>query len=94
MAGPVKKYKIGGVFCNVWENNHPEYGKSYSFSPEKRYMDKDKQWKSTTSFKKNELASLIRCLQMAFDFAYIEAPAADAAQGTVSPAQAPKGDDY
>ena len=69
MAGPVKKWKAGQVSCALWNNDIKVDGRSVSMlkaTIERRYKDKDDQWKSSTSFSRNEIPLVVYCLGKAF----------------------------
>ena len=68
MSLPVKKFSVGGVQTAVWENDGKEGRKFYSVSFDRRYKDKNDEWKSTTSLKANDLPKAILALQKAYEF--------------------------
>ena len=66
---PMKKWNAGQVSCALWNNEIKVDGRSASMlkaSIERRYKDKDDNWKSSTSFSRNEIPLAIYCLQQAF----------------------------
>jgi hypothetical protein len=73
MAGqrPVAKYTAGQVSAAVWENEvTTKAGKKVTMlkaTVERRYKDKDGQWKSSNSFSRNEIPFVIYCLQKSLD---------------------------
>ena len=70
MKGPLKKFRAGSVSCALWENEAEVNGKTVTMlkaSVERRYKDKDGNWKSSSSFGRNEIPLAIWCLQKAFD---------------------------
>jgi len=68
MSSPVKKFSVGGVQVAVWQNEGKEGRSYYSVSFDKRYKDKNDEWKSTTSLNASDLPKAILALQKAFEF--------------------------
>ena len=67
---PVAKFKAGLVQAAVWENDVPMNGKTVTIlkaTVQRRYKDKDGNWKSSGSFGRNEIPLAIYCLQQAFE---------------------------
>ena len=73
MAGqrPVAKFAAGQVSAAVWENEvTTRAGKKVTMlkaTVERRYKDRDGQWKSSGSFSRNKILFVIYCLQKSFD---------------------------
>ena len=71
MTRPVAKYAAGQVSAAIWENEvTTKAGKKVTMlkaTVERRYKDKDGQWKSSSSFSRNEIPMAIYCLQKSFD---------------------------
>ena len=70
MPRPVWKCKAGQVAGALWENEIAVNGKVRTIlkaSVQRRYKDKDGQWKSTASFSRNELALAMHCLHKCFE---------------------------
>ena len=66
---PYKKINAGTVSCALWENEAVVNGRTVTMlkaSIERRYKDGD-EWKSSSSFSRNEIPLAIYCLQKAFD---------------------------
>lgn len=78
MGLPVKKFSTGAVQVAVWENEGKEGNKFYSVSLDKRYKDKNNDWKSSSSFKMNDLPKAVLALQKAFEFMALK----DSGQGS------------
>ena len=58
MAKPTAKFRAGPVSAAIWENEITVNGKKalmLKASIERRYKDKDGQWKSSNSFSRNEI---------------------------------------
>ena len=71
MAGPVKKFQAGGVSCSLWENEIKVNGDVKTVlkaTVERRYKDRNGEWKSSNSFSRNEIALAIHVLQQAFGY--------------------------
>lgn len=54
---PEKKFRAGGVSATVWKNQ-AENGEYRTISIERNYKDKDGNWKTTNSFRVNDLPKL------------------------------------
>ena len=70
MNQPIKKIRVGQVACAIWKNETVVNGKSVALlktSVERRYKDSNGDWKSSSSFGRNELLLVVHCLQKAFD---------------------------
>ena len=73
MAGqqlPVAKFKAGQVSAALWENEvqMPRGAvKILKATIQRRYKDKSGNWKSSTSFSRNEIPLAIHCLQKSFE---------------------------
>jgi len=72
MAGqrPVAKFRAGQVSAAIWENEITVNGKKMVMlkaTVERRFKDKDGQWKSSNSFARNEIPLAIYCLQKSFE---------------------------
>jgi len=51
MAGPVKKFQVGGISCALWENEMKIDGQAKAVlkaTIERRYKDKDGEWRAAT----------------------------------------------
>ena len=67
---PVAKFKAGMVSAAIWENQIEVKGKTVTMlkaTVQRRYKDKDGDWKSSQSFSRNEIPLAIYCLQQAFE---------------------------
>lgn len=77
MVSPVKKFNAGAVSVAVWENEGKE-GKSFSsVTIDKRYMDKNEKWQSTSSFKPNDIPKAILALQKSYEYLMLKEPNAE-----------------
>ena len=69
---PEKKFSTGGLTATVWENqgkNKEGLDVSYrTVSFQRRYMDKNGDWQSTTSLRVNDLPKASLVLQKAFEY--------------------------
>ncbi len=65
---PTKKFSVGAVQVAVWENQGKEGNSYYTVSFERRYKDKNDEWKSTSSLKANDLPKAILALQKTYEF--------------------------
>jgi len=69
--GPVARFKAGSITAAVWDNNVKVKDSIRSIKKvtvERRYTDKDGNWKSSTSFARDEIALVKYCLDQAFAF--------------------------
>jgi len=68
---PVAKFTAGQVSAAIWENEvTTKAGKKVTMlkaSVERRYKDRDGQWKSSGSFGRNEIPLAIYCLQKSME---------------------------
>ena len=67
---PVKKIAAGAVRAALWENEIEVDGAPKTVlkvSLDRRYKDKNGEWKSSQSFSRNEIPLAIWCLERAFD---------------------------
>ena len=67
---PIEKFKAGQVSAAIWENKVMMNGREtvmLKASIQRRYKDKNNEWRSTTSFGRNEIPLAIHCLQKAFE---------------------------
>ena len=71
MNQPVKKFSAGVVSCALWENEMPlpNGGTKNVLKAtfERRYKDKNGEWKSSNSFGRSEIPLAKYCLDKAFD---------------------------
>ncbi|MHC4581548.1 MAG: hypothetical protein ACYS14_08830 [Planctomycetota bacterium] len=67
---PVARFKAGQVSAAIWQNEvQMPRGevKILKATVQRRYKDKNGEWKSSGSFSRNELPLAIHCLQKAFE---------------------------
>lgn len=67
---PIAKFRAGQVSAALWENEIQTGGRTATIlkaTIQRRYKDTDGQWKSSTSFSRNEIPLAIHCLQKAFE---------------------------
>jgi len=71
MTRPVAKFTAGQVSAAIWENEvTTKTGRQVTMlkaTIERRYKDRDGQWKSSSSFARNEIPLAIYCLQKSFE---------------------------
>ena len=71
MVKPVAKFKAGQISAALWENEitakNGHKATMLKATVERRYRDKDGNWKSSGSFSRNEIPLAIYCLQKAFE---------------------------
>ena len=67
---PLKKFRAGSVTAALWENEAKVNGRDVRMlkaTVERRYKDKNGNWKSSNSFSRNEIPLAVYCLERAFD---------------------------
>ena len=68
---PVAKIKAGQVSAALWQNDIQVRGQTIKVlkaTVQRRYKDKESgEWKSSTSFSRNEIPLAVYCLQKAFE---------------------------
>jgi hypothetical protein len=70
---PEKKFRAGAVSATVWMNS-TEKGSFPSVQLSKSYMDKEKNWKETSSFGANDLPKALLVLNEAYRFVAMKGP--------------------
>ena len=70
MSNPVKKFQAGAISVAVWENESstPEAPAYQTVSLQKRFKDKNNEWKSSNSLRVSDLPKAILALQKAYEF--------------------------
>jgi len=74
MSSPVKKFSVGGIQVAVWENQGKEGNVYQTVSFDRRYKNKNDEWKSTSSLKTNDLPKAILALQKAYEYMTLKEP--------------------
>lgn len=67
---PVAKFTAGQVSAAIWENEITVNGRKVALlkaTIQRRYKDKDGQWKSGGSFGRNEIPLAMYCLEKSFE---------------------------
>jgi hypothetical protein len=67
---PIAKFRAGQVSAALWENEIQTGGRTaviLKATIQRRYRAADGNWKSSTSFSRNEIPLAIHCLQKAFE---------------------------
>ena len=67
---PVAKFQAGQVSDAIWENEISVNGRQVTVlkpTIQRRYKDKDGDWKSSGSFSRNEIPLAIYCLEKSFE---------------------------
>ncbi len=69
---PVKKIQVGAVSAALWRNNvtlrSGQEIESLSVTLDRRYKDKNGEWRSTTSLQANDVPKAVLALAKAFDY--------------------------
>jgi len=67
---PIAKFRAGQVSAALWENEIQTGGRTATIlkaTIQRRYRDTDGNWKSSTSFSRNEIPLAMHCLHKAFE---------------------------
>ena len=72
---PEFSIRVGGIQVSLWENE-TEKGVMRSVTMSKSYMDKNKQWQTTQSYKPQDLALLKIGMDKLMEHIYIKDTAA------------------
>lgn len=64
---PYARIRLGVIHAAIWRNVNEQNRVNYSVSLEKRYTDADGEWKSTTSFQRDDLLILEKAASLAFE---------------------------
>lgn len=73
---PLAKFKAGQVSVAIWKNEITVNGRKVPVlkaTVQRRFKDRDGNWKSSQSFSRNEIPLAIHCLQKSFEH-MIESP--------------------
>lgn len=69
---PVEKFRDGPVSATIWENRvqnkYGELGTFYTISIERNYKDKEDKWKSTSSFRSQDMPKVRFVADKAYEF--------------------------
>jgi hypothetical protein len=71
MAQPEKRFKAGSCEAAVFENEIVRDGQTISVKKvaiQKRYKDKDNEWKSTHSLDQNDIPKMMLALSKAYEY--------------------------
>lgn len=75
---PVFKARMGSITGDVWANNS-EKGKFYTVSIQRSYLDKEQNWQTSSSYRRNDLPKVVRVATKCYDYIH-ELEAADRAE--------------
>ena len=78
MNKPELNVKVGSIFVAVWNNEGQKpTGETTNYktvSFERRYVDKDNNWKSTSQLRTNDIPKAILALQKAYEHLMLAEP--------------------
>ena len=74
MSLPIKKFAVGGIQVAIWENQSKEGNSYYSVSFDRRYKDKNDEWKSSSSLKANDIPKAVLALEKAYEWLSLKEP--------------------
>ena len=80
-SAPIKSLRSGAIQVAIWENQTTHDGQQRSFHTvtlERRYKDKDGNWKSTNSLRINDLPKATLILQKAYEYLVLTTDEEDA----------------
>ena len=74
---PEKKFSTGAISATIWKNSgkRKESGEDIEFRSvnlQRRYTDKEGNWKSTDSFRINDLPKAVVVMQKAFEYVILK----------------------
>ncbi len=76
MTQPEKKFSAGAVIATVWQNQGTtKEGQAVGYktvSLQRRYKDKDGNWKNASSFRITDLPKAALVLQKAYEFSVLK----------------------
>lgn len=67
MGKIVRRFKCGAIVATIWENE-AEKGSYNTISLERRYKDKNDEWKSTGSMRTSDIPKANLALAKAYEF--------------------------
>jgi hypothetical protein len=73
---PIRRFRAGAVSCAIWENEIVVNGQTKPLlkaTVDRRFKDRNGEWKSSQSFSRTEIPLAIYCLTKAF-VSMIETP--------------------
>lgn len=78
-GGPLKSFRSGALQVAVWENEGMDQDGNVfvtqSVTFERRYKDKNGEWKSTNSLKANDLPKAVLLLSKAYEYLVLQGDA-------------------
>lgn len=82
---PEQTFRAGAISASIWRNTTKEGDKEYrSVTFERRYMDKEGQWKTSGSLRVNDLPRAAVVLAKAYEYIVLKGQDTDAVQEEVS----------
>lgn len=72
---PEAKFRSGVLSATVWAHEvEGEYGKNqvFSFTIDRSYKDKDNEWQTTTSFRRQDIGAVRMLLDKVADFILLD----------------------
>jgi len=77
MPGPIKKFSAGAIQVAIWKNESQttEGSSSYNtISITRRYKSKEREWKSSSSLRLNDIPKAVLALQEAYKYLALKEP--------------------
>ena len=65
---PIQKYVAGAISASVWKNEMKDGSVVHAVTIERRYQDKDGDWKSTSNLRINDLPKVRLLAKKAYEF--------------------------
>ncbi len=78
---PEKKFRAGAISATVWKNQAEKDGKTVEYrtvSFERNYLNKNNEWKTTSSLRLNDLPKAVLVLQKAYEYISLKGYSEDA----------------
>ena len=69
---PEKKFKAGGVTATVWKAISQKGTAYFNVQLGRSYKDKDNNWKTTSSFRENDVPKAMVLLQKAYEYVILQ----------------------
>lgn len=86
MTKPIQKFSVGGIKVAIWENEGKN-GPYNTVTMGRCYKSEDGEWKTSNSFRQNDLPKAALALDKAFEFISLKTPTSDDSEPEFSTAE-------
>tara|TARA_Y100000310_G_scaffold320072_1_gene376102 strand:- start:29 stop:262 length:234 start_codon:yes stop_codon:yes gene_type:complete len=76
MNQPEKKFSTGAICATIWKNESKEGNEFNTVTVERRFQDKEGNWKSTSSLRLNDLPKIAVVVNKAYEHLVLKEEAA------------------